>query len=582
MKKIILLIAILNSATNLIAQNVGIGTATPHASAMLELSATDKGFLLPQMTYLQREAIVAPKKGLQIYQTDLAAGVYIHNGVGWAAVNSNFFVDLVNPQTINGSKYFVKDITVGSVMIGKGNGNVGGANPNTIVGFNVLFNNTTGYWNTGVGNYTLSQNTTGYSNTALGDETLSENTIGNANTAVGLKALLRNNDGNGNTATGNTALALNTHGDFNTANGNNALTSSVGGNSNSAIGNSAMYNNSFGNRNTAVGNLSAFENTTGNNNVAIGNASAYENTIGNNNVAIGNNALEGNTNKSGLVAIGDSAMFKNGSNNTNITFHGIENTAVGTRSLFNNITGYQNTAVGYKTLYANDNGAENTAIGYNTMTNVVGGNRNVALGSLSLNTLTTGSYNTAIGSRCYTAGNFSNSTAIGDGTQVTGSNQVRLGDAGVVSIGGFQGWSNVSDKRFKKDIQSNVPGLDFIKKLNPVTYYLDKEAIATYQNITDKNKTNSEDNNFNKILQTGFIAQDVEKAANDLGYDFDGVDKPKNDKDYYGLRYAQFVVPLVKGMQEQQKIIDAQQKQIDLLITQNKIILQEIEKLKQR
>ena len=40
-------------------------------------------------------------------------------------------------------------------------------------------------------------------------------------------------------------------------------------------------------------------------------------------------------------------------------------------------------------------------------------------------------------------------------------------------------------------------------------------------------------------------------------------DKPKNDKDLYGLRYAEFVVPLVKAVQEQQKQIEKQQQQID-------------------
>jgi hypothetical protein len=45
-------------------------------------------------------------------------------------------------------------------------------------------------------------------------------------------------------------------------------------------------------------------------------------------------------------------------------------------------------------------------------------------------------------------------------------------------------------------------------------------------------------------------------AAKELGYDFSGVDKPKNEKDFYGLRYAAFVVPLVKAVQEQQQIID--------------------------
>ena len=37
---------------------------------------------------------------------------------------------------------------------------------------------------------------------------------------------------------------------------------------------------------------------------------------------------------------------------------------------------------------------------------------------------------------------------------------------------------------------------------------------------------------------------------------------PKNDKDPYSLSYADFVVPLVKGMQEQQKMIEEFQKQI--------------------
>jgi hypothetical protein len=46
------------------------------------------------------------------------------------------------------------------------------------------------------------------------------------------------------------------------------------------------------------------------------------------------------------------------------------------------------------------------------------------------------------------------------------------------------------------------------------------------------------------------LAQDVEKAAKDLNYDFSGVDAPKNDKDLYALRYAEFVVPLVKAVQE--------------------------------
>jgi len=57
----------------------------------------------------------------------------------------------------------------------------------------------------------------------------------------------------------------------------------------------------------------------------------------------------------------------------------------------------------------------------------------------------------------------------------------------------------------------------------------------------------------------------VEEAAIELGFDFHGVDKPKNENSHYGLRYAEFVVPLVKAMQEQQAIIEKLEKRIEEL-----------------
>ena len=39
-----------------------------------------------------------------------------------------------------------------------------------------------------------------------------------------------------------------------------------------------------------------------------------------------------------------------------------------------------------------------------------------------------------------------------------------------------------------------------------------------------------------KIKMTGFIAQDVEKAAKEAGYDFSGVQKPANPDELYSLR----------------------------------------------
>jgi len=59
--------------------------------------------------------------------------------------------------------------------------------------------------------------------------------------------------------------------------------------------------------------------------------------------------------------------------------------------------------------------------------------------------------------------------------------------------------------------------------------------------------------------------QEVEQAAKAVGYDFSGYEAPKNIWSLYTIRYAEFVVPLVKAMQEQQEIKTNQQKQIDLL-----------------
>jgi trimeric autotransporter adhesin len=42
----------------------------------------------------------------------------------------------------------------------------------------------------------------------------------------------------------------------------------------------------------------------------------------------------------------------------------------------------------------------------------------------------------------------------------------------------------------------------------------------------------------------------VEAVAKKINFKFSGVDAPKNKNDYYGLRYAEFVVPLVKAVQE--------------------------------
>lgn len=69
---------------------VGIGTTTPDASAILELDVSNltekKGFLPPRMTTAQRDDnIVNPAEGLTIYNTDTYC-LQFYDGLFWISV----------------------------------------------------------------------------------------------------------------------------------------------------------------------------------------------------------------------------------------------------------------------------------------------------------------------------------------------------------------------------------------------------------------------------------------------------------------------------------------------------------------
>ena len=67
--------------------NVGIGTTSPSASALLDVSSTTQGLLPPRMTSTQRDAISSPAAGLMIYNTTTNK-LNFYNGTAWEAVTS--------------------------------------------------------------------------------------------------------------------------------------------------------------------------------------------------------------------------------------------------------------------------------------------------------------------------------------------------------------------------------------------------------------------------------------------------------------------------------------------------------------
>jgi len=83
---VLTLIAFVSFNYNAIAQ-VGIGTLTPDASSMLDLSSTEKGMLAPRMTSAERAAIASPANGLLVYDITENAFYFFKSSV-WTKMDS--------------------------------------------------------------------------------------------------------------------------------------------------------------------------------------------------------------------------------------------------------------------------------------------------------------------------------------------------------------------------------------------------------------------------------------------------------------------------------------------------------------
>jgi len=523
----------------------------------------------------------------------------------------------------------------------------GSYNRNTAIGHKALYENTTGSYNTGTGADALYENTTGSYNTGTGAGALYENTTGNYNTGIGRYALSVNQTGSYNVAIGykaginfnytdksgcvfigykagygNTASnklyiensssttpliygefdndLVRINGDLEVTGSSNInigidnLSDGRSSNDDVFLGYKAGQNNTGNNYSTAVGVYALHNNTSGDNNSALGRDALHQNTDGNNNTAIGSEAMLNNTTGGDNTAIGRSSLNSNttAGSNTAIGAYSLEdnttghhNTALGKSALVVNTTGNENTAIGADALKNGTTGYGNSAIGENSLNNTTSGHHNTAVGRFALDSNTDGNENTAIGAYAGPTGSWthSNTGTFGYDSHATASNYYRFGNGNVLSIGGKVGWSAWSDSRFKQNVKEDVPGLDFILKLKPVSYNWDIQKLNTFIGSTKSNEQNEADRKRQEsIVYTGFLAQEVEKAANEVGYDFSGVETPPNDGTPYSLRYAEFVVPLVKAVQELAGQNEEQQEIIDLLKQQNEMLMKRLDKLERK
>jgi len=137
--------------------------------------------------------------------------------------------------------------------------------------------------------------------------------------------------------------------------------------------------------------------------------------------------------------------------------------------------------------------------------------------------------------------------AFEDNAQDIGSSSVRWDD-----IYATNGTIQTSDQQEKNTIEDSDLGIDFIKRLTPKSYIFNGKTRTHY----------------------GLIAQDVETVLGDIskptsefaGFIKTDISEEQDGSQYrYGLRYTEFVAPLIKAIKEQQTIIEDLQARITAL-----------------
>ena len=333
------------------------------------------------------------------------------------------------------------------------------------------------------------------------------------------------------------------------------------GDNNTAVGWRALSEQTTSHGNVAVGSGAGYSTNTAESNVAIGYNSMYYNTTGGNNVCIGHDAGVRMTTGGSNVAVGREAMPTNAVTGSN-------NTAVGRRALYTATSADSNTAVGRNAGYSISSSAGSTMIGYQAGYSATG-NTNTCIGyqaGQDTIPLTSGTGNVVIGTNARTsAGNGEYQIVIGHDYSGNGDNKVNLGSSSGYVWNSFTSnntWTQVSDRRLKKNIEVDTLGLDFINNLNPVTFNwkpvseIDPDFIAETANIGNGEKDT-------ETVIHGFIAQDVKEAMDKVGNTtFNGWEE---SQDGQAVSREMFITPLVKAIQELSATVETLKSEIETL-----------------
>ncbi|MBI4929925.1 MAG: tail fiber domain-containing protein [Bacteroidetes bacterium] len=577
--------------------NVGIGTLTPNSSAMLDVVSplNDKGVLIPRMNTASMNLIPvsATTNGLIVYNTDSSCFCYYNSTASaWKSLCNAGGGGAAGPTGPAGTNGMTGPTgPVGPT--GSGNGPTGPTGP---AGTNGAAGTTGPAGANGVTGTTGTAGTNG-TNGVTGPTGPSQTAwwiLGNAGTNAATN-FVGTTDGN----------------DFVTKTSNTERMRSLS--SGSTVVNSAAVQagdvfSSYGNG--YAGAISLLGDYAVNGYVSGTGAAIYGEQTSTGIGVFGNNTA-GGAGVYGISATNYGVIgMANGTNVSGVRGFNANASGSGIIGLGNNITP-GSVITGGCGVAANGTSFGSFSLGTNaTGTGVVGTGNNLATST----TLVNGSGGAFSGTETglyagstTTTGNAGQFNGTGEGMYVTTANPatywgIVVGAGGGLASGDF--WTN-SDRRFKKDITPIADGtLDKIMKLNPCQYYYDADKYPMYKG--------------NEGKQVGLIAQELEKVfpelVNNTKYmpdptkdiidpskksvtgkqviDNVSLVKEKNNvvsskkpvigqqvmdniplaidniplvKGYYAVDYNALIPFLIKGMQEQQKIIETQNKKIETL-----------------
>jgi len=105
MKKLLFLVFVLN-ATIACSQNIGIGTTSPSASAVLDITSSTKGFLPPRMSYSEVLSIISPAPGLIVFNTTFNKPVYF-DSLKWRFFNDAIMKVKIGDLLFGGIVFYI-------------------------------------------------------------------------------------------------------------------------------------------------------------------------------------------------------------------------------------------------------------------------------------------------------------------------------------------------------------------------------------------------------------------------------------------------------------------------------------------